>query len=543
VFGAGEYSPDTLAGRKLLAHELIHVVQQRERTAGLVQRKGSPIPTSKKTKKKKKFGIKDCYVFIYDTGDKALSPIWKASAESFAQAHDGLTVASGSSASATLGNIISTFNKHRAKYRCIKAIEFFGHGVAGKTLVGKGELTDKDIPPAASKAGKLTGSHSSAHLTLYRNFRQLRSALCGKSYLHFRSCETFKGTKGVSFATKLSKYLGKSYLIGHTNIIDVNLPGREVYSPKGKKLGKGATIPTTLIPTKKPASKLKYRHFIIKLDFSGLGKKQKSGKGIKLPGALKFFLTSRKVIYVSMQVLDHSDKELYLVRLLFTPPQLVALSSLTAAIVNFVPAAQRTGPTLKFLKAKGDAIDLPIDRRIIERIAMIGQFSFPFQSQYGPIRVSIKGRGKRPSVLARTGGIEHQVGLVFSQTDPKLLGEVNLQFMITRLGLFSIRGVKVDAFKLYGGLGLLYGLKTSVGRANLGLQLDLETLNLDVGVFGGGGLYQGKSDWLVGGNLGMGAKFGNFTVSTGWQFYWIGQGGKEPNHSGFLRLGWRFDKP
>ncbi|MCK5319288.1 MAG: DUF4157 domain-containing protein, partial [Anaerolineales bacterium] len=28
VFGVGEYSPDTLSGRKLLAHELTHVVQQ-----------------------------------------------------------------------------------------------------------------------------------------------------------------------------------------------------------------------------------------------------------------------------------------------------------------------------------------------------------------------------------------------------------------------------------------------------------------------------------------------------------------------------------
>jgi hypothetical protein len=29
VFGSGQYTPQTLAGRKLLAHELTHVIQQR----------------------------------------------------------------------------------------------------------------------------------------------------------------------------------------------------------------------------------------------------------------------------------------------------------------------------------------------------------------------------------------------------------------------------------------------------------------------------------------------------------------------------------
>ncbi len=38
VFGAGQYSPGTSAGRHLLAHELTHVVQQRGRPAGNIQR-------------------------------------------------------------------------------------------------------------------------------------------------------------------------------------------------------------------------------------------------------------------------------------------------------------------------------------------------------------------------------------------------------------------------------------------------------------------------------------------------------------------------
>ena len=50
-FGAGEYRPDTTAGRQLLAHELTHVVQQRGHTGGLqpklIQRNStdSPAPT------------------------------------------------------------------------------------------------------------------------------------------------------------------------------------------------------------------------------------------------------------------------------------------------------------------------------------------------------------------------------------------------------------------------------------------------------------------------------------------------------------------
>lgn len=43
VFGRGAYTPGTSAGRRLLAHELTHVVQQTQGGAGLVQRE--PIPT------------------------------------------------------------------------------------------------------------------------------------------------------------------------------------------------------------------------------------------------------------------------------------------------------------------------------------------------------------------------------------------------------------------------------------------------------------------------------------------------------------------
>lgn len=47
VFGAGQYAPDTLPGRQLLAHELTHVVQQRAAGAtGLIQRQEEGTPAA-----------------------------------------------------------------------------------------------------------------------------------------------------------------------------------------------------------------------------------------------------------------------------------------------------------------------------------------------------------------------------------------------------------------------------------------------------------------------------------------------------------------
>src|SRR5262249_29740381 len=42
VFGAGAYSPDSAAGRRLIAHELAHVVQQRGGAPTRVQRQVDP---------------------------------------------------------------------------------------------------------------------------------------------------------------------------------------------------------------------------------------------------------------------------------------------------------------------------------------------------------------------------------------------------------------------------------------------------------------------------------------------------------------------
>jgi uncharacterized protein DUF4157 len=70
VFGAGEYAPQTQSGRRLLAHELAHVVQQE---AGIQRQatKGQPTKPSKgTTTKDKPESSKDTYKWDPDSGSK-----------------------------------------------------------------------------------------------------------------------------------------------------------------------------------------------------------------------------------------------------------------------------------------------------------------------------------------------------------------------------------------------------------------------------------------------------------------------------------------
>lgn len=529
-FAAGEWSPTTDRGRWLIAHELAHTMQYDR--GHVVYRKTSipKKPTSISTKK-------DLHVFVYDMGDKALSPIWKATAKAFAKSQDGIAVQSGANATATLGNIVQALNKNRTKYGCIRSIEFFGHGTAGVTLVGKGAIKEADIPAAASKATALTGSHSGPTVTLHNNFARLRGALCSSSYLHFRSCETFKGPQGAKFASHLAKYLGKSYLIGHTKVIDINLPGREVYDPTGKKMKPTAKMPAGLLPAKQPASKLPVQNFHIEIDLSGLGK----GKTKKLPSLARFFLVGRNTISLSAQVLDYSDPEQYLLRALLLAPPLITLGSLAKVIPTLVPPGTVAGPTVRLIKAKGHALDVPIDRRLVERIARLRVLTFTYPTPYGTVKIKITGASKGPGVITRAGGFELSAGAIYSPAFAKsVLGIANIQLPLTSFGP-SVKGVPVNVFRLHTGADVLFGDKTAIGRLNLGMRFDLETLRVDLGIFGGGGLYQGRPDWMVGGGAGLGTKIGNITVDAGWQMFFTGQGGKEPNHAFFLRLGWRFE--
>ncbi len=567
-FGAGEWSPTTDRGRWLLAHELAHTLQS---DRGLVVHRQTPPPTksapaspttrlsapapksaapAKKPSSAKttpapatpKGPTKDLHVFVYDVGDKVLEDIWKASAESFAASVDGIAVQSGASTAATLDNVVQALDKNRTKYGCLRSIEFFGHGAPGAALTtGHGPLKEADIPAAAAKATALVGSHSGPNVTLHKNFDRLRRALCNSSYLHFRTCETFKGPQGAKFASRLAKYLGKSYLIGHTKVIDVNLPGREVYDPTGKKMKPTARMPAGLLPPKQPASKLPVQHFRIEVDLSGLGKGLGKGKAQSLPDPASFLLAGRSTVLLSAQVLDHSDAEKYLLRALLLAPHQVSLSSLATVIPALVPPGTAPGPTVPLITAKDDALDVPIGRRFVERIARLRVLTFPYTTDFGTVKIKITGASEGPGTIARAGGFELGAGALYSPAFAKsVLGIASIQLPLTGFGP-SVKGVPINLFRLHTGAEALFGDKTAVGRLNLGLRVDLETLRVDLGVFTGGGLYRGRPDWMVGGGAGLGTKLGNFTVDAGWQMFFTGEGGKERNHAGFLKLGWRFE--
>lgn len=497
------------------------------------------IPSSMKKKSKTK---KDLNVYVYDTGDKALGPIWEASARAFAKSVDGLAVHSGSSAASTLDNIVVALQNNKKKYGCIRSIEFFGHGSAGATLAtSKGEIKEADIPTAAATASSKTGSHASTITTLEKNFSRLRDSLCGSSFIHFRSCETMKGAQGQKFASRLAKYLGKTYLIGHTKIIDINLPGREVYDPTGAKMKPSDKIPTSLIKPKKKAQDLPVQKFNIEIDLGGLGKGKSKAKYQSLPRYVRFLLAGRNKIKLFAKVLDHTDAEKYLLQATLVAPTHVSLGSLEKALKKLAPSGTIGGPTLPHIKAKGDAIELPIDRRLIERIAALQKLSFPYPTDYGTVRVSIAGGKSEPGYFTRKGGIEFNTGAIFSpQYANSILGVSSLHLPLGRFG-FNVNNVPINAFQVYTGLDALYGDQTMMGRLKLGMKLDMETLNLNMAVFGGGGQFEGKPEWMVGGNLGVGTKIGNFTADAGWEFFWTGQNNSfAPSNAGFLKLGWVF---
>ena len=480
---------------------------------------------------------KDLHVFVYDAGDRVLSPIWKASADAFAKSVDGITVQSGANAAATLDNIVQAFDKNRVKYACIRSIEFFGHGTAGATLVGKGSLKENDIPAAATKATTLTGSHSGPTVLLHKNFARLRGALCSPSYIHFRTCETFKGTQGAKFASSLAAYLGKSYLIGHTKIIDINLPGREIYDPTGKKMKPNAKIPDGLWPAKQPASELRVQSFRIEIDLSELGK----GKTKKLPWMASFLLAGRNTIHLSAQIRDHPDAEKYLLRAIILAPVQVTLGSLAKLIPMLVPSGTVTGPTVGLIKPQSNALDIPIDRHLVERIAHLPVLTLPYTTPYGRVKIKITGTSKGPGAITRAGGFELRVGALYSSAFTKsVLGIANIQLPLAGFDP-SVKSIPINIFRIHTGADVLFGNKTTVGLLNLGIRVDFETMRADLGVFVGGGLYEGQHDWMMGGEAGIGIKLGNFTVDAGWHMFFTGKDGKEPNYSGLLRLGWRFE--
>lgn len=156
VFAPGQFAPNTTHGRRLLAHELTHIVQQKAEGFS-VQRK-----TAEKT---------PCAVHAYDNSDPA---------------DKGVVPKDGSGIGVTsVADLVSKVNAHVADPKnncsCVSRLEINGHGGDGYQSVGNGNLLVND--------GKALAHNSSEE-----HLKQLTSVkLCGRGLLMLLGCHVGRG--------------------------------------------------------------------------------------------------------------------------------------------------------------------------------------------------------------------------------------------------------------------------------------------------------------------------------------------------------------
>lgn len=198
VFGDGAYRPETESGRRLIAHELTHVVQQNG-GAGVVQRE-----TKEKT---------PCAVHAYDASDPldtAIVPDDKS----------GIGV---TSVDDMVTKVNAYVNDDKNGCSCVSRLEINGHGTDGYQSVGNGNKYVND-----DKA--IVHDSTEEHLNKLKNIK-----LCDRGLVMLLGCHVGRGN-------------GKVLLSKLANVLPGKLVGgaQHFTSPKGlgkaKVLGAGDTL-------------------------------------------------------------------------------------------------------------------------------------------------------------------------------------------------------------------------------------------------------------------------------------------------------------
>jgi hypothetical protein len=219
VFGTGQYAPHSRAGQRLLAHELTHVLQQRQGEQQLQR----------------------CKFYVYDsTEPTGMAWKWKVAALTLAMPQfDTYVIPSGDNIEETLEKILNVYATEDCD--CTEEIQFWSHGSPGNAMSitkTNDELTIKDFNiPELRKYGygptSLPGYREwSDKLSLQqRRLVLLRRTICDSdAEVYYRSCEAFQGKEGQEFA-KASAEFWQSKVVGHTKVIGLTQPGKKVIRP------------------------------------------------------------------------------------------------------------------------------------------------------------------------------------------------------------------------------------------------------------------------------------------------------------------------
>ena len=254
-FNKGEYQTNHTSGRRLLAHELTHTLQQGAITskAGHLVIQCCNKPRIQRTK---------ANLYVYDsTQGGALGLAWRKGAWLWAKlASGGYAVASGRSIVTMLRRMLRRFIGSGCS--CIEEIQFWGHGEQGRSMDLSAvngqrlDAADFNVPGiqrfrqrpnvyslivkhGARRALRILQNTQAAYIAWKKSITsvrqrllvELRERICPSgAEIYYRSCETFQGRTGKAFASAAANFW-RSKVIGHTYVIGLSQPGKKTLKP------------------------------------------------------------------------------------------------------------------------------------------------------------------------------------------------------------------------------------------------------------------------------------------------------------------------